>query len=222
MLSRHEEKYVLTYRQYLMLRQRALQTLTPDSHGDGGTYTITSIYYDDPEDTGLYEKLDGLAFHSKFRARTYDYDTRFVRLERKDKQGILTNKISAVIDWEQLPLATQPCAWEQTEGTTRELIQQMQSKSLQPVVAVRYVRDAFYHNGSDLRLTFDRELEALPPDAAALNDPDFHGIPVLAPGQVIMEIKYGSRQPSFMRKLTKVRAPQLSFSKYALCRTKLR
>lgn len=29
MLSRHEEKYVLSYRQYLMLRQRALQVLTP-------------------------------------------------------------------------------------------------------------------------------------------------------------------------------------------------
>lgn len=134
----------------------------------------------------------------------------------------MTNKISSVVAWEQLPLATQPGAWEHTEGSARELIQQMQAKSLQPVVAVRYIRDAFYHNGSDLRLTFDRDLEALPPDAAALNDPNFRGIPVLAPGEVIMEIKYGSYQPSFMRKLTKVRAPQLSFSKYALCRTKLR
>lgn len=222
MLTRHEEKYILTYRQYLALRQRALQALTPDSHGANGTYTITSIYYDDPEDTGLYEKLDGLAFHSKFRARVYDYDTGLVRLERKDKQGILTNKLSAAIGWEQLTQLTRPGAWEQQEGAARELAQQMQAKSLRPVVAVRYTRDAFYHPGSDFRLTFDRELEALPPDIAALSDPNFRGLPVLAPGEVVMEIKYGCFLPSFARKLTRVNAPQLSLSKYALCRNTLK
>ena len=168
MLSRHEEKYILTYRQYLILRARAMQVLTPDSHGDAGTYTITSVYYDDPADTGLYEKLDGLAFHSKFRARTYDYNTDFVRLERKDKQGILTNKLTSVIPWQQLSAATRPGAWEHADGLTREILQQMQAKNLLPVVSVRYVRDAFYHPGSDLRLTFDRDLEALPPDLQAL------------------------------------------------------
>lgn len=221
MLSRHEEKYILTYRQYLQLRSRAREVLTPDKHGDAGTYTITSIYYDDPEDTGLYEKLDGLALHSKFRVRTYDYDTGFVRLERKDKLGILTNKISAVIGWPQLPLLTEPGAWEQAEGDVRALMQQMQSRSMRPVVAVRYVRDAFYHPGSDLRLTFDRDLEALPADESALSNPEFVGVPVMTPGSVVMEIKYGSCMPVFARKLTRVQAPQLSLSKYALCRVRV-
>lgn len=221
MLSRHEEKYILTYRQYLVLRGRAMQVLTPDSHGNAGTYTITSVYYDDPEDTGLYEKLDGLAFHSKFRSRTYDYNTDFVRLERKDKQGIMTNKLTSVIPWQQLSVATCPGAWEHTDGLTRELLQQMQAKEMRPVVAVRYVRDAFYHAGSDLRLTFDRDLEALPPDLQALSDPNFKGVPVLAPGSVVMEIKYGNYLPAFLRKLTRVQAPQLSVSKYALCRENL-
>ncbi|MBR4291518.1 MAG: polyphosphate polymerase domain-containing protein [Oscillospiraceae bacterium] len=220
MLSRHEEKYIITYRQYAELLRRARGLLTPDSHGDGGTYTITSIYYDDPENTGLYEKLDGLKLHSKFRVRTYDYDTRFVRLERKDKLGILTNKISAVIGWEQVPLLAEPGIWEQTNGTARELLQQMQSKTQKPVVAVRYTRDAFYHEGSDFRLTFDRDLEALPPDALALSDPGFRGIPVLGAGQVVMEVKYGTYLPAFARKLTRVKAQQLSLSKYALCRVK--
>ena len=222
MLSRHEEKYILTYPQYLQLRHRAMQILAPDTHGDAGTYTITSVYYDDPVDTGLYEKLDGLALHSKFRARTYDYNTGFVRLERKDKRGIMTKKISSVIPWQKLPLVTEPGSWTQVDGPAQELMQQMQAGALRPVVAVRYIRDAYYHPGSDLRLTFDRELEALPPDVQALSNPDFHGVPVLEPGNVIMEIKYGSYLPSFLRKMTRVRAPQLSFSKYALCRIQLR
>lgn len=221
MLTRHEEKYIISYRQYLQLLQRARHLLTADEHGDGGTYTITSIYYDDPADTGLSEKLDGLKLHSKFRVRTYDYNTAFVRLERKDKLGILTNKRSARIRWEQLAQLTQPHFWERLDGEARDLLQQMQSSQQRPVVAVRYVRDAFCHAGSDFRLTFDRELEALPPDADALCDPDFRGIPVLGAGDVVMEVKYGSCQPAFMRRLTAVQAQQLSLSKYALCRVKI-
>ena len=221
MLSRHEEKYILTYAQYAILRQRAAQILLPDTHGDNGTYTITSLYLDDPEDTGLYEKLDGLALHSKFRVRTYDCSDRFMKLERKDKQGILTKKISATIEPEQLPLLDQSGAWTEFEDTARELVQQLQAKAFRPVVAVRYIRDAFYHPGSDFRLTFDREIEAIPPDVRALTDGNFHGLPALEPGSVVMEIKYGAQLPAFARKLTRVHAPQLSISKYALCREKL-
>lgn len=221
MLTRHEEKYILTYPQYIELISRARQVLSPDDHGENGTYTITSIYYDDPMDTGLYEKLDGLKLHSKFRARTYDYNTGFVRLERKDKLGILTKKISAVVDWELLPQLTTPGSWEQFDGTARELLQQMQSSQQQPVVAVRYERDAFFHEASDFRLTFDRNLEALPPDTEALSNPDFTGIPVLPTGNVVMEVKYGAYLPAFARKLTRVKAQQLSLSKYALCRIRL-
>lgn len=221
MLSRHEEKYILTYAQYALLRQRAIQALLPDTHGDRGTYTITSLYFDDPEDTGLYEKLDGLALHSKFRVRTYDCNEGFIKLERKDKQGILTKKISAPIEKDQLGILTQPGAWEQFSDTARELVQQLQAKTLRPTIGIRYVRDAFYHPGSDFRLTFDRNIEVLPPDEKALTDANLQGLTVLDPGSVVMEIKYGSHIPSFARKLTRIHAPQLSLSKYALCREQL-
>ena len=218
MLSRHEEKYILTYTQYALLRERARMALHPDSHGDSGTYTITSVYFDDPEDTGLYEKLDGLKLHSKFRVRTYDHDGSFIKLERKDKQGILTEKVSAPIEQAQLELLTQPGAWEQFSGTAQELVLQMQGKSLRPVIGIRYVRDAFYHPGSDFRLTFDRNIEAIPVDMDALMDGSICGKTVLEPGYAVMEIKYGDHLPSFARKLTRIQAQQLSLSKYALCR----
>ena len=60
MASRHEEKYIIDYRQYALLLQRARQLLTPDPHAANGSYVITSLYLDDPYDHALLEKLDCL------------------------------------------------------------------------------------------------------------------------------------------------------------------
>ncbi len=219
MLSRHEEKYIIDYRQYALLRERAMQLLTPDAHGEGGSYVITSLYYDDFLDHALDEKLDGLAEHTKFRIRTYDYSDSFIKLERKDKHGILTKKHTARISREQIPLLDGVhTPLDAFSGKARDLAVQMQAGDLRKVVAVRYRRDAFFFAGTDLRLTFDRELEAIPPDPEALFCQNVSGLPVLNGGNVIMEIKYGSHIPTFARKFTDISCKQLSVSKYALCR----
>lgn len=219
MLSRHEEKYIIDYKQYAMLRERARQLLTPDPHGVAGNYTITSLYFDDFHDHSLDEKLDGLSEHSKFRIRTYDYTDRVIKLERKDKRGILTKKNAASIQRDQIPfldgINTQLDAFE---GKAYDLAAQIQSGNFRKVVAVRYQRDAFFFQGTDLRLTFDTRLESITPDIEALFSRNVSGLPVLDGNSVIMEIKYGSYIPSFVRKFTSVDAKQLSVSKYALCR----
>lgn len=221
MAVRHEEKYIIDFRQYLMLRSRARQILTPDPHGDHGSYVITSLYYDDPLDTALYEKLDGLPEHSKFRIRTYDFSERVIKLERKDKHGILTEKVDAPITRSQIDLLNGTATdLDAFRDEAYDLAVQIQAKGLQPKVAVRYRRDAFYHPGSDFRLTFDTELEAIVPDPEALFHADVRGLPVLEGNSVVMEIKYGAYIPNFARKLTNVNGRQLSVSKYALCREK--
>jgi len=222
MAVRHEEKYIIDYRQYAMLRHRCMGALTPDPHGCNGSYVITSVYYDDPLDHALYEKLDGLPEHSKFRVRTYNYSGNVINLERKDKHGILTHKLSARITREQIPLlcgtATDLSAFA---GKGWELAAQIQAGELRPVVSVRYARDAFFFEGTDLRLTFDTHLEAISPDEETLFSPQFSGVPVLDGNSVIMEIKYGTYIPQFVRKLTDISCKQLSVSKYALCRERL-
>ena len=222
MLSRHEEKYIIDYRQYALLRQRAMELLTPDPHGDMGSYVITSVYFDDYLDHALDEKLDGLPEHSKFRIRTYDYSDGMVKLERKDKHGIMTRKTAARILSSQIPLLDG--VYTETDefcGTALDLATQIRAGDYRPVVAVRYRRDAFYFKGSDLRLTFDTELEAIGPDTQSLFSAEVTGLPVLDANSVIMEIKYGDYIPAFVRKFTSVSCKQLSVSKYALCRETL-
>ncbi len=219
MLSRHEEKYIIDYRQYALLRERALRLLTPDPHGQMGSYVITSLYYDDLLDHALDEKLDGLADHTKFRIRTYDYSGSVIKLERKDKHGILTQKHSARIQKDQVSLLEGVhTPLDAFSGSAYELAAQIQTGDLRKIVAVRYRRDAFFFQGTDLRLTFDRELEAIAPDPEALFSSGVSGLPVLGGNNVIMEIKYGNYIPSFARKFTDIPCKQLSVSKYALCR----
>ncbi len=216
MTERHEEKYLIDYRQYALLKANAMQVLTPDPHGVQGSYVITSLYYDDFMDTALLEKQDGLARHTKFRLRTYDGRENLIKLERKVKEGILTQKQTASVTKEQLPLLG-----FQTEGFTEEafdLAAQMVAGGLHPSITVRYKRDAFFYGGTDLRLTFDTDLEVLPAAVDALFDNSSAGIPVLDKNTVIMEIKYGEYVPDFVRLLTQIPSRQLSVSKYALCR----
>ena len=44
MATRHEEKYIIDYRQYAVMKNRAMALMTPDSHGINGCYTINSLY----------------------------------------------------------------------------------------------------------------------------------------------------------------------------------
>ena len=222
MATRHEEKYIIDYHQYTLLRSRAMEALIPDPHTADGSYVITSLYYDDPLDTALDEKLDGLAVHSKFRIRTYDFSNKLINLERKDKFGIQTQKYSAPISREHIELlsgtATDILRFPEN---VRDLAAELCTKQLVPSVAVRYTRDAFVFAGTDLRLTFDTQLEAIGPTVDALFSWKTCGVPVLDGNSVIMEIKYGKYIPAFIRKLTDIDCSQLSVSKYALCRERL-
>ena len=209
MAQRHEEKYIIDYCSYALLKARAEKILTPDENGQNGSYTITSLYFDDPMDTALLEKQDGLARHTKFRLRTYDFSPKVIRLERKVKEGIITQKESVSLSREQLAsLETLPA----------DLAVEMRATGMRPAITVRYRRDAYTYPGTDIRLTFDTDLRVLPPDIQALFDSNYGGIPVLNGNQVIMEVKYGSHLPTFLRTLTAVPSQQLSVSKYALCR----
>lgn len=217
MSCRHEEKYIIDFREYIAIKSRLMSVLTPDPHGDNGRYVITSLYYDDEIDTALFEKLDGLPEHSKFRLRTYDFSDSPIHLERKDKHGILTEKQSIRVEKSRIPsLGLEIFGAE--DSLELLLSAQMSASRLRPAIAVRYVRDALCYEPTDLRITFDTQVEAIRPDMAALFDPMVGGVPVLDGGDVIMEIKYGEYLPKFVRKIATPQGKQLSVSKYALCR----
>lgn len=218
MASRREEKYILDYRVYSLVRNRVSLALHPDTHSVGGSYTITSLYFDDPYKTAYAEKADGLSEHTKFRIRSYDFSEEFIRLEKKTKHGLVTNKDSVVISKDELEMLMKaPFSLDMFSEKLLPLAAEMQSKGVRPAITVRYRREAFYLEGTDTRVTFDTRIETLPGDRDALFDEKRQGIPAIHPLQIIMEIKYGNKIPTLIRRLCSADATLLSVSKYALC-----
>ncbi|MBR4467074.1 MAG: polyphosphate polymerase domain-containing protein [Clostridia bacterium] len=219
MPSRHEEKFLIDYREYAVIRSRAEAVMFPDPHGDNGSQLITSLYFDDRTDTALLEKLDGIRVHTKYRVRTYDCGLSPVQLERKVKRGIMTEKHSATITPEAIGMLSDAQA-DFTEFGKKALIlaTEMRAKGQVPAIIVRYRRDAFEFPEMDCRLTFDTCVEALSGNAEYLFDDSVGGIPALPRQTIVMEVKYGDRAPAFLRKLAANSGMQLSVSKYALCR----
>ncbi len=217
MAERREEKYLITLQEYSKIRSRLKQLLTPDKNGVDGKYSICSIYFDDPFDTALYEKEDGNPVHIKFRIRTYNGEKKIIRLERKTKRGIVTEKHSAKITEAELDkILSNENIDENSECFG--LVSEMRTKAFRPAVAVKYNREAYVMPSLGIRVTFDTMVDALPPEKNALFGSDLPTIPSLPRNEVIMEIKYSQRCPSFIRRSCKTNGLQLSVSKYALCR----
>ena len=219
MPARHEEKYLIDYAQYVRIRTRAESAMMPDPNGDNGSYLITSLYYDDRNDSALYEKLDGIRVHTKYRVRTYDCSSQPVQLERKVKRGIMTEKYGSPIPWDAVQHLSDPMADFANFGKKALIMAtEMRAKGLKPAIIVRYRRDAFVYPPLNCRLTFDTNVEALEGHIEHLFDDSGGGIPALPRNTIVMEVKYGDRAPAFLRKIAACNGMQLSVSKYALCR----
>ena len=61
MKPRHEWKHEITAADRLILASRLSAVARRDSHGQNGRYEIRSLYFDDPKDTALREKIDGVS-----------------------------------------------------------------------------------------------------------------------------------------------------------------
>ena len=86
---RHEWKHEISYADLLAIRQRLCTIAEPDPHAIDGKYLIRSLYFDNPDDKALREKIDGVNLREKFRIRYYNLDPSVIHLEKKGKRSDL-------------------------------------------------------------------------------------------------------------------------------------
>ena len=215
---RHEEKHQVNLREALVLSRRLEKLFPRDPNaGADGSYQVVSLYYDDPYDTALRQKLDGVDRREKFRLRCYGEDPRFFKLEKKYKIKGLCGKRSCRLsreEGERLLRGDFTFLLEREDSLAREFYAKLR-RGLAPKTVVRYRREAFLYAPGNVRVTLDGDLRTGTPEQFLVPKRLLPALGSLA----VVEVKYDAFLPEIVKLAVQVPNRQgTACSKYALCR----
>lgn len=215
---RHEEKHQVNLREALVLSRRLEKLFPRDPHaGPEGSYQVVSLYYDDPYDTALRQKLDGVDRREKFRLRYYGKEPAFFKLEKKYKVKGLCGKGLCRLsreEGERLLRGDFAFLLEKEESLAREFYAKLR-RGLAPKTVVRYTREAFLYAPGNVRVTLDGDIRAGAPERFLIPQ---KLLPALG-GLAVVEVKYDAFLPEIVKLAVQVPNRQgTACSKYALCR----
>jgi hypothetical protein len=213
---RYEYKYLISYREYLIIKDYIKFTLPNDRSGE--KYSISSIYFDTANFDMYKQKSDGLFEHNKIRLRQYSDSfnpNEKIYLESKQKRELA--QIKKRISFENIDAFKK----YMQEPKNDYFYNLNQTTPLKPIVNVIYDREAYEDliDNKRLRVTFDSNLRAESPELTTkLKQNPILTNPKFSP-YILMEIKYSKRKlPDFINKLLKkFQLQNETFSKYAYC-----
>lgn len=219
MQFRHEIKHEINYSDMLIIRQRLRAVAYPDPHAVNGRYFIRSLYFDNPADKALMEKVNGMSRREKFRIRYYNGDPSVIHLEKKSKVDHLGNKQSAPLTKEQAQrIADGDTEWmiDSQFPLIRELYAKMQTEGIAPKTIVDYTREPFIYPAGNVRVTLDYDIRS------GLRCTDFLNpacVTVPVSDAIILEVKWDAFLPDIIRDAVALAdRREGAFSKYAACR----
>lgn len=220
MVFRHEWKHEINLSDKITLRQRLQAVAQPDEHTVDGKYEIRSLYFDNPEDKALREKIDGVNIREKFRIRYYDGDTSYIHLEKKSKRGNLSSKESALLtkkEAQEIVGGNYEWMLQHENPLVRELYTKMIIEGLRPKTIVDYTREPYVYAPGNVRVTIDYNIRTGLFCTDFLN-PECPTIPIVD-SPVILEVKWDAWLPDIIRDAIQVKdCHSIAFSKYAACR----
>lgn len=213
-MQRVEWKYILTAEQTNFFCECLKGHMEPDAYG---LTTIQSIYYDTPDRRLVRTSIEKPEFKEKIRLRTYGIATDrtpvFLELKRKAFGIVYKRRVQATV-----PEVNRFFAGELSLDENGQIDREITYfrdyyKKLEPACMILYDRTAYYEPNGDLRLTIDRNpryrIDALAFDNAPV------GIPLLNPGDTILEVKVQDTIPLWLvRILSEGKIRRGSLSKY--------
>ena len=221
---RKELKYTVTEGESIVTARRLSSLMQRDKNLKGGReYLIRSLYFDNLYEKVLKEKLSGTAIRDKFRIRYYDFDTAFIRLEKKSKRYAVGHKYQCRLTAEEVQkIIDGDLAWMETDERPLvwELFLKMKLELFRPSVIVDYCREPFTYAPGNVRVTFDCNLCTGLSADAFLDDAALALCSSPAQGGIILEVKYDEFLPDVIRTVVQPYCSRLqAFSKYAQCRS---
>lgn len=210
--ERYEKKYLLSPAACDALCARLTPYITPDAYG---AYTVCNLYFDTPDYRLIRASIEGPAYKEKLRLRSYgvpDTDAPvFLELKKKYAGVVYKRRITA-------PLGAVKAGELSDSQILREIGWFMRMyQNPTPRVYIAYDRQAFCGvEEPGLRLTFDRNIRWR--QSALELSKGTWGNPLLARGEVLLEIKIPGAMPVWLcRMLSDLEIYPTSFSKYGMC-----
>ena len=196
-MRRYEMKYILTHDQFEFLKRELKGHMKVDQYG---LTSIASIYYDTPDYRLIRTSIEKPDFKEKVRLRSYGLakpgDTVYLELKRKAyklvyKRRVLTTEesVKRFFSYEGNVTADGQIAREITYFRNYY-------DTLVPAILIIYDRTAYYQPDGDLRITFDENARYRTKDLNLYTS--MEGKPLLAPGEVILEIKVQQAMPLWL------------------------
>lgn len=209
--ERYEIKYLLTNATYQEFLSRIKDKIEPDKFPNT---LIRSIYYDTDDDLLIRRSIEKTVYKEKLRIRTYGLDNKKVFLEIKKKYLGKVYKRRISLNYSDVDRFLT----EKNDKTQigKEIITFYNHyKTLKPKMLIMYERDAYLRRGTDLRITFDKNISFRNFD---LNfNSNLEGKKIINSDFVLMEIKVMHTMPVWLVKvLSELKIYKTSFSKYGL------
>lgn len=189
---RKEIKYIINKVDFLRIRKHLDVLMEKDKNGYNGTYMIRSQYYDSIGNQDLYDNLDGVMEKRKIRLRIYSTDAKYVKLEYKCKSNMDGKKYSLNITREEAMMMERhryDFLLNHKEELAKTLYLRMMQGGYTPKTIIEYLRTAYLHPISDLRITFDTDVKATTNPYGLFSD-NLTYIPLIQGEKGILEIKY--------------------------------
>ena len=220
---RHELKFKISNSAAEILKQKLSLILGKDKNAyySDGSYLIKSLYFDDRDSSSYYEKMDGVLYRKKYRIRMYNDVDSFIRLEKKMKHNNYTAKEQMLIsrDIYSKILNGKVDEIDNPEGLLLEFITNYKNKGLVPSVIVEYHRTAFTYPISEVRITFDSNIQSSLYNYDLFNT-SYPRYNVDEPGKQVLEVKFNEVLPLHIANiLNDIPACREAVSKFAICRS---
>jgi len=218
---RHELKFLVSDITLEKLKYRLAPFMDRDEHHADQFYRIRSLYFDDLFDSCFNENLAGTDNRYKYRVRFYD-NTDYINLEKKYKLRGMTKKEMEPVTIEQVNSYLNG-DFDFTHGRlATEIFASSVKSGMRPKCIVEYDRCAFVEPVGNVRITFDMNLRGSRDIERFLDNSEEFAIPILPPGQHVLEVKYDEFLPTHILQLVDMNNLQrTSFSKYAMVREML-
>lgn len=213
-MQRVEWKYILDAAQTDFFCERLNGRMEPDAYG---LTTIQSLYYDTPNRQLVRASIEKPAFKEKIRVRAYGSVANetpvFLELKRKAFGIVYKRRVQATVPEVRRFFAGEPVLDAKGQIDREMLYFRDYYGTLEPACMILYDRTAYCEPEGNLRLTIDRNpryrVDALSFDHAPV------GIPLLNPGDTILEIKVQDTIPLWLlRILSDGKIRRGSISKY--------